>query len=135
MFPKEDNRGISFFFEIFAICAFGLLLMVLFVFCRKGPNILATFCSSCKEDNSDAKSPTHGAISLPCQESRAVLEGLADCLIRTEHGVKVGNFLLKNHLIHSFNISLIRCFISLLLNPVRCSLDHLKLLIVSIGYN
>lgn len=108
--------GGSLVFEAVAL----LLRKEVGIFCRKEavhllyllfncPNILATFCSSCKEDNSDAKSPTHGAISLPCQESRAVLEGLADCLIRTEHGVKELNLRRNAIIVLSFLASSGKC--------------------------
>uniref|UniRef100_A0A803L6C1 Uncharacterized protein n=1 Tax=Chenopodium quinoa TaxID=63459 RepID=A0A803L6C1_CHEQI len=54
------------------------------------PTILSTFCSRCNEEDSHTQSPNDGAISLTCHESRVVLEELADCVVCSEYGAKVG---------------------------------------------
>ncbi|KAH9618456.1 hypothetical protein KSS87_012675 [Heliosperma pusillum] len=70
------------------------------LFCRKEvahllylllncPNILTTFCSSCKEIVGDIKSAKDGMENFTYEASCAILEGLANCILCPGHSLKL----------------------------------------------
>lgn len=73
------------------------------------PTILATFFSSCKEDDSHTQSPNDGAISLAFHESCAVLEGLAECVVCSGYGSKELNLCRNAIIVLSFLASSGKC--------------------------
>lgn len=54
----------------------------------KGPNILRTFCSSCQLAEDHAESPDQGAKNPAFEASCGILDGLAECIVGCERGVK-----------------------------------------------
>lgn len=94
-YSEREKLGGILVFEAVAL----LLRKEAGLFCRKEavhllflllncPNILRTFCSSCRPAEDHAESPDHGTKNPAFEASCGILEGLADCIVGCERGVK-----------------------------------------------